>query len=449
MTLLRKLDESHRDRAPAVEPAGRSSATLAVGEISQASSVTFTAPRKIEPRSESKPDENRRDAPSSHYKHRGRSLPLDMLRGVAILLVLGRHYVVLPENLGWVQPFAGGWTTIGWAGVDLFFVLSGFLVSGLLFAEYRKHQTIDVRRFVLRRGFKIWPPYLVYIGVIALWLGWKLQGNWSAVWTELWPNVFHVQNYFHTPRVHTWSLAVEEHFYLAVALAFLWVLRSGKAAAILRQLPAIIVGLVAGLAALRSFTYWREGVEQLNLYATHLRFDGLLIGTLLAYWTHFEPEKIARFDRRPMSLLMGGVALALPALIFSPEASALMAGIGLTAMYAGFGMILVGWLRLGETGGWAKRMFATRAAALLGQVGFYSYSIYLWHVDLAQTPVKKLAAYAMAAQIPAPIVWIVLMAVYVCAAFLVGSVLARLLEIPALKLRDRLLPAPAKAVAAG
>src|SRR5215207_5072390 len=72
------------------------------------------------------------------YRHRGRSLPMDMLRGIAILLVLGRHYVVLPENLGALQPLAGAWTAIGWAGVDLFFVLSGFLVSGLIFAEYRQ-----------------------------------------------------------------------------------------------------------------------------------------------------------------------------------------------------------------------------------------------------------------------------------------------------------------------
>src|SRR5215212_8965764 len=172
-----------------------------------------------------------------HYRHRGRSLPMDMLRGVAILLVLGRHYVVAPENLGLVQPFAATWTTIGWSGVDLFFVVSGFLVSGLIFAEYRQRQRVDIRRFVIRRGFKIWPPYLAYVGVLALWLAWQLRaGGLSAVWAELWPNVFHVQNYFHTPRLHTWSLAVEEHFYLTAALVFFLVLGRRDGAARLRHL---------------------------------------------------------------------------------------------------------------------------------------------------------------------------------------------------------------------
>src|ERR1044072_1393050 len=90
-------------------------------------------------------------------RNTGRSLPLDMLRGVAILLVLGRHYVVDPEQLGsWGAP-AAIWTQIGWAGVDLFFVLSGFLVSGLIFAEYRQSGEVDIRRFFICTGFKIWP----------------------------------------------------------------------------------------------------------------------------------------------------------------------------------------------------------------------------------------------------------------------------------------------------
>src|SRR5436190_1807353 len=86
------------------------------------------------------------------YRHRNRSLQLDMLRGIAILLVLGAHCVAAPAGLGIMQPVADAWRRIGWAGVDLFFVLSGFLVSGLMFAEYQKRQNVDVRRFVIRRG---------------------------------------------------------------------------------------------------------------------------------------------------------------------------------------------------------------------------------------------------------------------------------------------------------
>ena len=74
-----------------------------------------------------------------------RNQSLDVLRGIAILLVLGRHFNYFPL-----------WRQAGWIGVDLFFVLSGFLISGLLFQEYKNTGKLDVRRFILRRGLKIW-----------------------------------------------------------------------------------------------------------------------------------------------------------------------------------------------------------------------------------------------------------------------------------------------------
>ena len=448
MTLLKKSAISAPMEVPAVEirPPRATTASVAA-DVSSPSKIAFTETKigapLIAPRDAARP----KWFGWPRYEHRGRSLPLDMLRGVAILLVIGRHYIVLPENFGWLQPLAGGWTTIGWAGVDLFFVLSGFLVSGLLFAEYRKHRAVDVGRFVVRRGFKIWPAYLVYLGFVAAWVAWKQRGDLASTWATIWPNVFHVQNYFHTPRVHTWSLAVEEHFYLAVALAFYWVLRTGRAEAILRRLPAIILGLVAAIAVARYFSYRAHGPERLNLYATHLRFDGLLIGTLLAYWTHFQREKLAWAAQRPGLMLIVGLVLAAPVLALSPDASVLTASVGLTALYAGFGCILIGWLNLEDKAGWARRLFASTPAALLGQIGFYSYSIYLWHVDLAQVPIKKLAEIAVRAEVPAALVWVAGMVLYIGLAYVAGRLLGRLIEMPALKLRDRLFPSSTKAMA--
>lgn len=83
-----------------------------------------------------------------------RNTGLDLLRLVAILLVLGRHLLPGYEN----NTFLSIWRTGGWVGVDLFFVLSGFLVSGLLFEEYKKRGSLDLKRFLIRRGFKIYPP---------------------------------------------------------------------------------------------------------------------------------------------------------------------------------------------------------------------------------------------------------------------------------------------------
>ena len=82
---------------------------------------------------------------------------LDFLRGIAIILVLFRHQVV--------SDFIG---KMGWVGVDLFFVLSGFLVSGLLFKEYLKHGNIKPKRFLIRRGFKIYPVYYLFYIVFLI-----------------------------------------------------------------------------------------------------------------------------------------------------------------------------------------------------------------------------------------------------------------------------------------
>jgi peptidoglycan/LPS O-acetylase OafA/YrhL len=77
---------------------------------------------------------------------------LDILRAIAVLLVLGRH-----------EHANALWRRCGWVGVDLFFVLSGFLISGLLFSEYKKRGRLDLPRFYIRRGLKIYPSFYVLI----------------------------------------------------------------------------------------------------------------------------------------------------------------------------------------------------------------------------------------------------------------------------------------------
>src|SRR5215471_10860874 len=99
---------------------------------------------------------------------------LDVLRGVAVLAVMCRHYVI------WL-PMAAGW-----AGVDLFFVLSGFLISGLLFTDYKQNGRISVGRFLVRRGLKIYPPYYAFLFLTA----------WLLSRPILPYELFFLQNYF-------------------------------------------------------------------------------------------------------------------------------------------------------------------------------------------------------------------------------------------------------------
>src|SRR5215472_7296705 len=83
-----------------------------------------------------------------------RNQSLDALRCIAVLLVVGFHL-----------PYYRIWGTLGWIGVDLFFVLSGFLISGLLFPEYTTTGAIRLRRFLIRRGLKIYPAFYLLIGM--------------------------------------------------------------------------------------------------------------------------------------------------------------------------------------------------------------------------------------------------------------------------------------------
>ena len=94
---------------------------------------------------------------------------LDVLRAVAVLLVMGRHMWSPPAS--WpagVRVFSGMWHNGGWIGVDLFFVLSGFLVSGLLYREFQRHGRISALHFYARRAWKIYPPYYVMIAVTVI-----------------------------------------------------------------------------------------------------------------------------------------------------------------------------------------------------------------------------------------------------------------------------------------
>ncbi|MSP58983.1 MAG: acyltransferase [Myxococcales bacterium] len=126
-----------------------------------------------------------------------RSAAIDALRGVAILLVLGRHIPEVLQLPAVVHTALAEWRRFGWIGVDLFFVLSGFLVSGLLFREHQRHGRLFAGRFLIRRGFKIYPGF--YLLLFATWL---VLGRWLPPHALLSEGLF-VQNYWLSAWAHT------------------------------------------------------------------------------------------------------------------------------------------------------------------------------------------------------------------------------------------------------
>lgn len=360
-----------------------------------------------------------------------RSLQLDFLRGVAILLVLVRHTDLTPEEVGFWRPVFRPLLCVGWTGVDLFFVLSGFLIGGLLFKELASSGALDVRRFLLRRGWKIWPPYFALVAYGCARNLWRGHGDWHAL-RPLVPNFLHLQNYWETTLPHTWSLAVEEHFYLALPLLLLLLTRWPRG---VRAVP-LVVGAVA-VACLLLRLRLPGPFRQFNyLTATHLRIDGLAFGVLLAYLAQFHAAPVERLARRRWVLLAAAAALVAPMAVLEIERRFVWT-VGYSLLYLGFGCLLLSltYTPLGQ--GAVGRVLASRPARLVAWVGFYSYSIYIWHLPLVAMVHRidpLLARWPPAGRAA------VIVALYFAVACGVGVIMAWLIERPALALRERLFP---------
>lgn len=381
-----------------------------------------------------------------------RLIQLDLLRGIAILLVLGRHAAVSPYVAGRLDGPARIWAHLGWSGVDLFFVLSGFLVGGLLMREIRTRGVLDVKRFLIRRGFKIWPGYFVYIGASFAYL-WLIRGQAvGSALAKVAPNLVHLQNYLGayvvTPLPHTWSLAVEEHFYLLLPLLLL-LLRAGRRArgSTIPGLVVVAVGAFVLCLALRLYTYHAVAyTPSLIRWPTHLRIDSLFLGVLLAYVFHFHPEHFARLTARRRWLLAFGAVMLMPLALYEDDWFVVTFGFTIIALgYAAILLAVVATQPGRGFGGWLMTLWPTR---VLAYIGFYSYSIYLWHILAARIPASRLAEQAPFTQLGAESRWLIIMTIYVMLALGSGIALGKIVELPALRLRERLFPSRAHALPA-
>jgi len=356
-----------------------------------------------------------------------RSQALDILRGVAILLVLGHHAMVrAPEGDRVAGAVLGAWQTGGWMGVDLFFVLSGFLVSGLLFKEYMVHGDVQLGRFLVRRGLKIYPAFYAFLAVMLLF---AVSSQQVVDWPGFACEALFIQNYGSFRFAHTWSLAIEEHFYLLLCLFFSMRLRQQRQHPF-APLPYLFVCIaISCLAGRLAMAHWPYD-KRTHLFPTHLRLDALSFGVLISYLYYFYPDSLARLaNGRRLLFLVTGIALVSPCFFLDVHQSAFVHTAGLTLNYLGWGCVLLAalywWPVSSAAGRPVRRALAT--------VGFYSYSIYLWHLAAQDALFAVLLNVRRGVPLPYPVA----LAVYVAAALLLGTVMAKLVERPFLRLRDR------------
>jgi peptidoglycan/LPS O-acetylase OafA/YrhL len=376
---------------------------------------------------------------------------------VAILLVLGAHPVVPAADSGRLRLLTRAGERFGWTGVDLFFVLSGFLVGGLLLQELHARGSLDIRRFVIRRGLKIWPAYLIYLAYVfvlvaagegALQAGQHMAGL-SAALHKLLPNLLHVQNYAGTVRDHTWSLAVEEHFYLLLPVLLFCATRRRSGAEIARipAVPIVSLGLILLCTLSRALARSAPSADVgAIVWATHNRVDGLFLGVLLAYLHIFHRARLAAIGRHRTTLLILGLALLSPLAFTDPATAAWFTSLGVVTLYLGYACLLLALVFITPGAGLLGRLCSAPPGRALAFVGYYSYSVYLWHMDAGHFRVQGFLKRGFLGGADPALRGLVAGALYVLLALGVGVLLARLIEMPTLALRDRLFPSRARAV---
>ncbi len=302
---------------------------------------------------------------------------LDGLRGLALLMVLMDHLLWSnTEGVNRWQTLLLSLHVAGWIGVDLFFVLSGFLITGILYDSLPSRHFF--RNFYARRALRIFPLYyatlLVLIGVC-----WLTGAPWNLSALRL---LTYTQNLswrgMRLPTAapwvninHFWSLAIEEQFYL------LWpplVFR-------LRTLQRITIAATAGIAfslAVRLFL-WHSAAERINPYLLYVwtpaRFDGLLMGALLAMGLRMQWFPWMFRWCRPVlwgcCCLLGAIYVCYPGLPVPLVPGLLVWSPILLAVL--FAALLVDTLRPGSASG---RLCATPPLRFFGR---YSYGLYVFH----------------------------------------------------------------------
>jgi len=218
--------------------------------------------------------------PRQHYP------ALDGLRGFACLIVVIYH------NFGFIQKYI----FFGWLSVDLFFTLSGFLITDILMnAVHRPHY---LRNFYARRFFRIFPLYYLSLIILLVWLP-RLQtplhleyysNNQAYIWTYLqnWLYVFNPP--VNTDSLnHFWSLAVEEQFYLIWPFVIL-LLKNPK------HLLIFVLLMLVGVSGIRLWAWLHQvqGLAYYNLY-TFTRIDGICIGSIVAILLRISPGFLSRY----------------------------------------------------------------------------------------------------------------------------------------------------------
>ncbi|AZB10771.1 acyltransferase [Chryseobacterium sp. G0162] len=303
---------------------------------------------------------------------------LDHLRALAIVMVLLFHYRAF-KHPEWIDTIG----RFGWTGVDLFFVLSGFLISGQLFKEMNEKGTISLKTFYIKRFFRIVPAYFF---TLFLYFTIPFFREREAL-PPLWKFVTFTQNYrldviSQGTFSHAWSLCIEEQFYLILPL-FLLVIMPSKlfkyftVLIILFIMFSLIMRLVTWNVYIAdtdpdSLEFWRSWYMKIY-YPSHTRLDGLGTGVLIGYcMQYFSGFKRMVHQNGNRLFLIGIGLLGISFWICNEQASKEASVFGFTLVAISYGFIVLSAVS-------ASSFFSNRKSYITAELAALSYAVYLSH----------------------------------------------------------------------
>jgi len=356
---------------------------------------------------------------------------LDHLRALAIIIVFVFHYAMFGHPAG-LSEHLGSW---GWTGVDLFFVLSGFLIGGQLFAKISRDQPVSYGEFYFKRSLRILPAYFVVLALYILFPGFKERSELPPLWRMFtFTQNFGLDITKEGAFSHAWSLCIEEQFYLVLPLMIigLGAIHAHKKAVWI--LPALFL---FGFA-IRTWIWYDILPKQESFgkayyryiyYPTWSRLDGLLAGVALSAFYYFKPESWQRLTRQGNRILLIALALIAGAwFIAHDDHQYEMRGaiFGYPAIAIGYGALVLAALS-------PTSILYRYSSRITKMIATLSYSIYLTHKQLIHLTHEFLSPRGISNDSYTSF-WI-----STAVAFLGGWLLHLVVEKPFLRLRDRWL----------
>jgi peptidoglycan/LPS O-acetylase OafA/YrhL len=280
---------------------------------------------------------------------------LDGLRAVSIGLVIFAHSM--------------NGEFVGNLGVRIFFVISGYLITFLLLKEFNSTGSVNLKRFYFRRTMRIFAPFYFFLAMVGLasFLGFISLSSRALITPFTYTSNYLLADSWYTG--HSWSLAVEEQFYL-IFPPLLLALRKKKVIATL-----VFILLLAPVLRVIGYHLFPESVDVVVIYGFHANMDALASGCLLAFAAEYERSRrfLIKISKLPQTAVIVAAALIFVANLQGDHPH-LFFGACVTFMNVGTALIIY-WTIINSQNSFIGRVLNTKA---LSFIGVLSYSLYLW-----------------------------------------------------------------------